>query len=64
MNEEIDKCPICLEEPSDDIAFLECLHKIHEDCLKDSLKKNNLCPICRTSIKVYNFKGETIRVED
>lgn len=64
MNEERDQCPICLEEASENVAFLKCLHKIHEKCLKSSLKKNNLCPICRMPIKAYNFKGKTITVEN
>lgn len=47
-------CPICLSSFEDnDIVITECGHRFHYSCLKESLKRNSKCPLCR------KFLGET-----
>ena len=41
-------CPICLEDGVDYIT--DCHHKYHDKCIKQWMKKNNTCPICREII--------------
>jgi len=47
------KCSICLEEykEADECVFLPCFHKYHSECIKTWLKKNNNCPICKSTLK-------------
>ena len=55
-----ENCVICLEELKNDDrpskssvreVFLECGHNFHDKCIKDWLKKQNKCPLCRTHIE-------------
>jgi len=48
------KCAICLNEfIGIDIikAFYKCEHIFHKDCLLNWLKKSDLCPLCKHSLK-------------
>jgi len=42
-------CSICLEEIKD-IKILECGHYFCNECITESLKTNNKCPVCRLNI--------------
>ena len=46
-------CHICLEEFSNDhkAVRLPCLHIIGRDCIKQWLRDNSTCPVCRTEIR-------------
>ena len=51
---DIDKsssCSICLEEfnSEKEIAFLDCKHVYHMDCIIEWIKKEVSCPLCRSS---------------
>ena len=52
--DNIDKCPICLDEMTNDITILnKCGHKLHSECLTEYKKVNNkpyICPVCRGTI--------------
>ena len=44
------ECAICLEESKrNDIIkeFYKCKHIFHKDCLKNWLKRSNVCPLCK-----------------
>jgi len=47
------QCPICLEilfESRNKFIILNCGHKIHNNCFKDNINKNNYkCPMCKKS---------------
>jgi hypothetical protein len=45
-------CIICLENYKyhDKVAFMNCQHKYHSNCLKTWLNVNPSCPICRKDI--------------
>ena len=52
-NKYIEKrCPICLEnmDNPDKYYFLNCMHKYHEECINEWLRRNLFCPICRIPI--------------
>ena len=42
-----EECCICLEEGSNKFMKLNCDHLFHEKCIKDWIRENNSCPICR-----------------
>ena len=54
-------CPICMEDMHDsqqNIGVLRCGHIMHSSCLKQYLKKNIACPICKKSaIDPKSFEG-------
>jgi hypothetical protein len=45
-------CPICMIEfeKDDEIGILPCNHDLHFECIKNWLKLNNSCPLCRTPV--------------
>ena len=47
-------CVICLEDFAENdgkaIAELKCGHIFHEECLKEWVQKNDICPMCRSPI--------------
>lgn len=45
-------CPICIENYQDEeiICLLDCDHHYHAKCLKDWLKINDVCPLCRSKV--------------
>ncbi|XP_010538110.1 PREDICTED: probable E3 ubiquitin-protein ligase RHG1A [Tarenaya hassleriana] len=50
-SQETEPCCICQEEynEGDDMGTLECGHDFHSQCVKEWLKRKNLCPICKTT---------------
>ena len=56
------ECAICLEEfQRNDIIkeFYKCKHIFHKDCLKNWLKRANLCPLCKHDLtEDFNTKFE------
>ncbi|CAF0810604.1 unnamed protein product [Didymodactylos carnosus] len=46
------ECSICLcsYKNGQEIHILSCTHEFHSSCLKQWIKKNNSCPICRRDI--------------
>lgn len=62
----INECIICAEsmKTNDNIQWLQCLHKFHEQCLTKWLKIKQECPICKFSTKFeiinVNDKGEYV----
>ena len=53
-----DTCVICLEEFKNDknnLINLGCKHRFHTQCLKDWIKYNKKCPICRQKISIRNI---------
>ena len=51
-NNNNEQCSICLDEfiENETLFQLNCQHYYHEKCLKDWLKKNRNCPICRVIV--------------
>jgi hypothetical protein len=49
---DMDECPVCLEKynENEELIELDCHHYYHEKCIKDWLKKNRNCPICREGV--------------
>jgi len=57
----IDKaCQICLVEydQGDKIIYLPCIHRFHEPCILDWLKKQPVCPVCQR--EVYSTEKSVI----
>ena len=50
LEEDVVTCSICMMEIEDGerIGALECDHKFHVDCLKEWIKRRNVCPLCQT----------------
>ncbi|XP_010540364.1 PREDICTED: probable E3 ubiquitin-protein ligase RHG1A isoform X2 [Tarenaya hassleriana] len=50
-SQEVEPCCVCQEEYSEgeDVGTLECGHDFHSQCIKEWLKRKNLCPICKTA---------------
>jgi hypothetical protein len=51
-------CIICLDEfknNTNDLINLSCKHRFHTQCLKNWIKHNNKCPICREKISIRNI---------
>ena len=44
-----DDCPICMESIKEESRPLNCGHWVHKECL---LKWNDICPTCRTPVKL------------
>ena len=53
----IEECSICLENQNKTTVKLNiCDHLYHEKCIKMSLQKSNLCPLCRKDVyDNYNY---------
>lgn len=46
-----DECCICLCQLDDNTVELDCCgHMFHEKCIRESLKINRLCPLCRRNV--------------
>lgn len=47
---KVDECPICIEdfEINKKCITLNCSHTFHSICIRNWLKKKNICPYCRT----------------
>ena len=51
------KCVICLEEfkSKEKVTALPCIHFFHTPCIKNWVKKNNNCPICKFELTRENL---------
>lgn len=47
----VEKCPICLEEKLKNTRKTVCGHKFCDDCIREWLDKNKVCPLCRMDLK-------------
>jgi len=45
-----DICSICLDELNNDQYKLNCNHCYHKNCIKQWLRNNEICPLCRTRV--------------
>ncbi|CAN0188813.1 unnamed protein product, partial [Ectocarpus sp. 8 AP-2014] len=45
-----EECPVCLEEPMSSPALTPCAHLMCLDCLRDCLRREACCPVCRSSM--------------
>ena len=51
---DIERCPICLDFQNDDSIIMECCNKlIHAYCLSEWLQRRNNCPLCRAHQSSY-----------
>ena len=48
---EVEECTICLESLQNDFHILPCIHKFHQNCINDWLKRSDQCPNCLQKIK-------------
>ena len=50
LENNLEKCPICLEKYTKDeeVILLKCCHNFHNNCINNSIRNKNTCPICRT----------------
>ena len=57
LDPEKRNCVICLEEfkNGDKATSLPCIHLFHTSCIKNWLKKQNSCPICKFKITQENM---------
>lgn len=51
--DSVEECRVCLNgyKAGDRLALLGCKHEYHIDCIKEWLKRNASCPICRQDVK-------------
>jgi len=49
------ECCVCLEDfkKKNKIVRLECKHILHIECLFETIKFKNSCPMCRKHIQIY-----------
>ena len=48
---ELKECPICKEDIKDNLITLNnCRHQFHSYCIKEWIRINPTCPLCRTEI--------------
>lgn len=43
-------CPICLESDTENVITTRCFHMYHKKCIYSWIKRNRVCPICRSDI--------------
>ncbi len=57
LDPEKKNCIICLEDfkNGDKAIILPCIHLFHTNCIKNWLKTQNTCPICK-----FKLTGENI----
>ena len=57
LDPEKKNCIICLEDfkNGDKAIILPCIHLFHNECIKNWLKTQNTCPICK-----YKLTGENM----
>ena len=57
LDSEKKNCVICLEDfkNGDKATFLPCIHLFHTDCIKNWLKTQDCCPICKFKLTGQNL---------
>ena len=52
-NHTFECCPICYVdyEYGEELKVLGCSHAYHTACVKEWLKKNPLCPVCKEKVE-------------
>ena len=57
LDPEKKNCIICLEDfkNGDKATFLPCIHIFHTNCIKNWLKTQNTCPICKSKLTGENL---------
>merc|ERR1719335_494114 len=48
------RCPICLEQYSKEVAILPCRHQFHPKCIARWAHSSNRCPICRKELQIQS----------
>ena len=61
LDNEKKKCLICLErfKKDDFIIALYCIHIFHSKCIKEWMRKQNSCPICKS--KIYSEDNYSLK---
>jgi len=56
VDPESKKCPICLDEfeEGQNVRFLWCMHRFHQNCVDTWLDKHTNCPICKKDFSEAN----------
>ena len=59
LDNEKKNCVICLEdfENGDKAVILPCIHLFHNKCIKNWLKTQNCCPICKYKLTAQNMNS-------
>jgi hypothetical protein len=53
------ECSICLESYDKDkgkFILTDCQHAFHKDCIRESMKRTNICPMCRKEINYVDYQ--------
>ena len=60
LDSEKKNCVICLEDfkTGDKAVILPCIHIFHKSCIKNWLKKQNSCPICKYKLIAQNMNAQ------
>ena len=60
LDAEKRNCTICLEDfkNKDKALILPCIHLFHKNCIKNWLKKQNNCPICKFKLTRSNINSQ------
>jgi len=60
VNNKNEECSICLSKVNKPRCKTKCNHVFHITCLKEWLKMNTTCPLCRKSISDDKDKEEVL----
>ena len=59
-----DTCAICRESLIKDtdnlVVITSCKHEFHRKCIKEAMKHNKKCPLCRKEIKYLKYKDRLL----
>ena len=60
LDSEKKNCVICLEDfkNGDKAVLLPCIHMFHTKCIKNWLKTQNSCPICKFKLTAQNMNSQ------
>ena len=60
LEQEKKNCVICLEDfkNGDKATILPCIHLFHKNCIKNWLKTQNSCPICKYKLTRSNMNSQ------
>jgi hypothetical protein len=56
------KCFICMEDfnSEESLLQLKCLHNYHTNCIREAVKYNNKCPICKDIIECNQMRSDAV----